>query len=103
VTCSVEYPFAYGIISPDKVNNQNGAATMSVYPVKRQVYQALSELPPGGFDELVQFLDYLKYKYKTGQKVVALKGLWADIPLDVTDQNIRHLRRQVSDQLLRKM
>jgi hypothetical protein len=76
---------------------------MSTYPVKRQVYQALSELPPSGFDELVQFLNYLKYKYKAGQKIVALKGLWADVPLDVTDQDIRHLRRQVSEQLLRKV
>ncbi len=73
--------------------------------VKRQVYQALNELPPGGFDELIQFLDYLKYKYKAGQgrRVVALKGLWADIPFDVTDQDIRHLRQQVSARLLRKV
>ncbi len=55
---------------------------MSAYQpiaVKRQVYQALNELPPGGFDELIRFLDYLKYKYKhkagQGRKVVALKGL----------------------------
>ena len=83
---------------------------MSAYQpiaVERQVYQALNELPPGGFDELIQFLDYLKYKYKhkarRGRKVVALKGLWADIPFDVTDQDIRHLRQQVSAQLLRKV
>ena len=81
---------------------------MSAYQpiaVKQQIYQALSELPPSGFDELVQFLDYLKYKYKAGQerKVVALKGLLADIPFDVTDQDIRHLRQHVGTQLLRKV
>ena len=32
--------------------------------VERQIYQALNELPPSGFDELIQFLDYLKHKYK---------------------------------------
>ena len=75
--------------------------------IKQQAYQALNKLPPGGFDELVHFLDYLKHKYehKIGQeqKVIALKGLWADIPLDVTDQDVRRLRQQVSAQLLRKV
>lgn len=75
--------------------------------IKQQTYQTLNKLPPGGFDELVHFLDYLKYKYehKIGQerKAIQLKGLWADIPLDVTDQDVRRLRQQVSAQLLRKV
>ncbi len=73
--------------------------------VKQQVYQAINELPPRGIAELLQFLDYLKYKHKAGpeRKVVPLKGLWANIPFDVTDQDIRHLRRQISAQLLRKV
>ena len=75
--------------------------------IKQQAYQALNKLPPGGFDELVHFLDYLKYKYEhkieQEQKVIALKGLWADIPLDITDQDVRRLRQQVSAQLLRKV
>jgi len=75
--------------------------------VEQQIYQALNELPPSGFDELIQFLDYLKHKYKhkagQGREVVKLKGLWADIPFDVTDQDIRHLRQRVSAQLLRKV
>ncbi len=78
-----------------------------VTAVKQQAYQALNRLPPGGFDELVHFLDYLKYKYehkiRPKQKVITLKGLWADIPLDVTDQDVRRLRQQVSAQLLRKV
>ena len=78
-----------------------------VTAVKQQAYQTLNKLPPSGFDELVHFLDYLKYKYehKIGpeRKVITLKGLWADIPLDVTDQDVRRLRQQVSAQLLRKV
>lgn len=72
--------------------------------VKQQFYQALNELPSKGLDELLQFLDYLRYKHKAEQerKVVVLKGLWADIPFDVTDQDVRRLRQQVSAQLLRK-
>jgi len=60
---------------------------------------------PDTFTILDQFLDYLRYKYKTEQerKSVALWGLWADIPFDVTDQDIRRLRQQVSAQLLRKV
>ncbi|MCK4315882.1 MAG: DUF2281 domain-containing protein, partial [Anaerolineae bacterium] len=73
--------------------------------VKQHIYQVLNELPPSGRDELLQFLDYLRYKHKAeqGRKSVALKGLWADIPFDVTDQDIRRLRQRVSAQLLRKV
>ncbi|MDQ7030295.1 MAG: DUF2281 domain-containing protein [Ardenticatenia bacterium] len=33
--------------------------------MKRKVYQAIDELPPEGLEELVHFLDFLKFKYQT--------------------------------------
>ena len=72
--------------------------------VKQQVYQALDDLPMGGLEELVQFIEYLQHKYKNKRKrIISLKGLWADVPFDVTDDDVRALRRHVGAQLAYKV
>jgi len=73
--------------------------------LKQRVYQALEELPPESFEELVDFLDFLKFKYerKPSGKVVALGGLWKDLEFDVSDEEIRELRREVTSQVLKKV
>jgi len=73
--------------------------------VKQKVYQAIEILPPQGLNELNQFLDYLKYKYRAerGTKIVALGGMWRNLPFDVTDEEVRTLRRRVTDTLLSKV
>jgi hypothetical protein len=73
--------------------------------VRQRVYQTLDGLPPQGLEELSQFLDFLRYKYKTEQQtnIVALGGMWQDTVFDVTDEEIRALRRQVTDTLLSKV
>lgn len=76
-----------------------------VSTAKRKIYQTLEALPPQGIEELIQFLDFLQHKYRTQQrtKVVTLGGTWEDIPFDITDEEIRTLRRRVTDILLTKM
>jgi len=73
--------------------------------IKERIYQTLDELPPKSFEELIQFLDFLKFKYLTKQplEVVALGGLWEDLDFDVTDEDVRALRQQVTAELLRKV
>lgn len=73
--------------------------------VKQKVYQAIDELPPEGLEELVHFLDFLKFKYQTREprKVVALGGLWQHLDFDVTDAEVRALRQRVTAQLLQKV
>jgi len=58
----------------------------------------LRALPPAAHRELLDFLDYLQYKYRLEEPrpVVRLGGLWADIEFDVTDDDVRALRQQVS-------
>ncbi|BAM00444.1 MULTISPECIES: DUF2281 domain-containing protein [Caldilinea] len=73
--------------------------------IKQKVYQAIEGLPPEGLEELFYFLDFLKFKYQVQQsrKVAALGGLWKHLDFDVTDEEVRTLRQQVTAQLLRKV
>jgi hypothetical protein len=71
---------------------------MNKYP---ELESALRTLPPAAHKELLDFLGYLQYKYRLDESrpVVRLGGLWADIEFDVTDDDVRALRRRVSRQV----
>ncbi len=70
--------------------------------IKHKVIKSLGALPPQGLEDLSQYLDFLGYKYRKEQndQVLALGGRWRDIPFDVSDEDVRALRRRVSDDLL---
>jgi hypothetical protein len=66
-----------------------------------ELEKTIDALPPSARKELVDFVGYLQYKHQldpSGQ-VVKLGGLWADIDFDVTDEDIRTLRQQVTRRL----
>ncbi|MFH1486477.1 MAG: hypothetical protein ABIH46_10425 [Chloroflexota bacterium] len=73
--------------------------------IKQKVYQAVEGLPPEGFEELIRFVDFLKFKYRIQQHrdIVALGGLWKNLDFDVTDAEVRALRQRATAQLLRKV
>ena len=73
--------------------------------IKQKVYQAIEGLPPEGSEELIRFVDFLKFKYRVqqSQDTVALGGLWKDLDFDVTDAEVRALRQRATAQLLRKV
>jgi hypothetical protein len=74
-------------------------------PIYEKVHAALAALPDQGIEELSQYLDFLAYKYQTeaAVKVVALGGLWEQIPLDVTDEDVRELRQKATNPLLNRI
>jgi hypothetical protein len=69
-----------------------------------ELEEIITALPPTAQKELVDFVGYLQYKLRIDQsgEVVKLGGLWADIDLDVTDEDVRALRRQVTRELADK-
>ena len=73
---------------------------------KEQILQTLDELPEESLVEVSQFLDFLKFKAEKSsvspKRVVKLGGLWEEIPFDVTDGEVRALRRAVTHRLLEK-
>lgn len=66
-----------------------------------ELEQAIEALPPPARKELADFIGYLQYKHRLVPpgEVVKLGGLWADIDLDVTDDDIRALRQRVTRQV----
>ena len=75
---------------------------MNKYP---ELEKTIDALPPTAQKELADFVDYLQYKHRLDEsgQVVELGGLWADIDFDVTDEDVRALRQQVSRQLADKV
>lgn len=75
------------------------------WDVRAKVRQTIEKLPPEGLEELSRFLDFLKSKYQPERprKVAALGGLWKDLDFDVTDADVRALRRQVTAHLPHKV
>ncbi len=70
-----------------------------------ELEKAIDALPVAACKELSKFLDYLRYKYgiEPPGPVVQLGGLWAGIPFDITEEDVRVLRQRVTCQLDRKM
>jgi hypothetical protein len=72
---------------------------MIKYP---ELESALCNLPPAAHKELLDFLAYLRYKYRLDESrpVLRLGGQWSDVEFDVTDDEVRALRRRVTRQVL---
>jgi hypothetical protein len=70
-----------------------------------ELEKTIDGLPPIARKELADFVDYLQYKHQLDQsgQSVKLSGMWADIEFDVSDEDIRSLRRQVTGRLLDKV
>jgi hypothetical protein len=75
---------------------------MIKYP---ELEKTIDALPPPAQKELADFIGYLQYKHRLDPsgEVVKLGGLWADIDLEVTDEDVRALRQQVTRQLADKV
>ncbi|MDM8557687.1 hypothetical protein [Candidatus Parabeggiatoa sp. HSG14] len=75
-------------------------STIGVQALQNQLYQEVKYLSSKNLSELINFVNYLKYRdgLKTTNKPVRLEGLWEDIHFDVTDEDVRALRQQLTQQ-----
>ena len=64
----------------------------------RELEKVLNTLPPAAQKELLNFVNYLQYKHQHDQAgpVVKLGGLWTNVSFDVSDQDVRTLRHQLT-------
>jgi hypothetical protein len=67
--------------------------------------QLMQIWPPAARKELEDFITYLQFKYQSerGDQLARLGGLWSDIILDPSDEDVRALREKVTQQLLDKV
>lgn len=80
--------------------------TATTETLRQQLRQAIVRLSEEHLVEVMHFVDYLQYREQAQQirpKVVALEGLWKDIPFDITHDDVRTLRHQVTQQAARKV
>lgn len=66
---------------------------------KQKIMVSLDSLPPEGLQEVVNFLEYMRFKFKnmsqtsTQYKPIALGGLWKGATID--EKDIREVRSEM--------
>lgn len=63
--------------------------------IERQVVEKLRDLPPEKQKEVLDFVDSLKKKNGRKQPRRSLLGLWADLKIHITEEDIAEARREM--------
>jgi hypothetical protein len=64
--------------------------------IEQQVVEKLRDLPPDKPKEVLDFVDFLKEKNGSAKKPLrSLRGLWADLNIRITDEDIAEARREM--------
>lgn len=64
---------------------------------KEQLFQKLETLLPEEQEAVIQFIDFLQFKRNLQKPRNSLKGLWASLPIDITEEEITEARHQMWD------
>ncbi len=63
--------------------------------IEEQVVEKLRDLPPEKQKEVLEFVDALKENAGTRKPRRSLLGLWADLNVHITEQDIAEARREM--------
>jgi hypothetical protein len=63
--------------------------------IEEQVLEKLRDLPPEKQKEVLDFVDFLKEKNGTKKPLRSLRGLWADLNINITEEDIAEARREM--------
>ncbi len=63
--------------------------------IEEMVLEKLRGLPPEKQKEVLEFLDSLKPDGGTKKPLRSLEGLWADLDIDITEEDIAEARREM--------
>jgi hypothetical protein len=63
--------------------------------IEEQVLEKLRELPPEKQREVLDFVDRLKTENGEKKPLPSLRGLWAGMNIDITDEDIAEARREM--------
>ena len=62
--------------------------------IEQTVIEKLRALPPQKQQEVLDFVEFLQQKNRI-QRQIRLKGLWADLSIDITEADITQARREM--------
>ena len=63
--------------------------------IEQQVLEKLRRLPPEKQKEVLEFVDSLKGKNAAKNPLISLEGIWADLEIRVTEDDITEARREI--------
>ncbi len=63
--------------------------------IEQQVLEKLRDLPPEKQKEVLDFVGFLKEKNKNEKPRRSLRGLWKDLNVHITEEDIAEARRQM--------
>lgn len=63
--------------------------------IEEQVLEKLRHLPPEKQKEVLDFVDFLKEKNGTAKPRQNLRGLWAGLNIQITEEDIAEARREM--------
>jgi hypothetical protein len=88
-------------VKPDLVRNWPPKRIMGLdrrdgtMTIEEQVLEKLRELPFEKQKEVLDFVDFLKEKNGTKKPLRSLRGLWADLNINITEEDIAEARREM--------
>jgi uncharacterized protein DUF2281 len=68
---------------------------MSVEQIEQSVLQKLRALPPEKQQEVLDFVEFLESRTMPKKPRRSLKGLWADLGVDISEEDIAEARREM--------
>ena len=63
--------------------------------IEEQVLEKLRDLPFDKRKEVLDFVDFLKQKNGPKKPLKSLRGLWADLGIHITEEDIAEARREM--------
>jgi uncharacterized protein DUF2281 len=63
--------------------------------IEQQVLEKLRDLPPEKQKEVLDFVDLLKERNGPKKPRRSLRGLWADLKINITEEDIAQARREM--------
>ena len=63
--------------------------------IEQSVLEKMQTLPPDKQQEILDFVEFLQHKSGAKQPRRSLKGLWADLGVDITEEDIAEVRKEM--------
>ena len=63
--------------------------------IKDAVIDILERLPPDQQQDILTFAEFIKFKNSIKRPRKSLKGMWADMDIHITEEDIKEVRREM--------